>query len=1312
MPLQTGPCSWAVKELLVGGSGAGRVFSTGGQLFFSDAITLPVSLNALSGGVVGSNTLQDSYDNVGGGGPAGAGRFILADNGAVQITKSSVDANNAFEAIVSAGTGAAISATGFEEFSVPFAVPAVAPAGQARWYTDGVNLLLSVNGGAYAAIGTGTGGGSLGDGYNTATTGVALSGLGRTILANAGAVHIDKTSVDANNAFEVLVAGGTGLAAQFSGASVSCPDAFFPACERFGLFALTLAAQCSAFGTGAAANGTESTAIGRSASATTFCTAIGANADAGIAIESTAVGRLAQAWGANSVALGNNAAATGANATALGKGSGCTFADCVAVGHIAGGGAIRCVAVGALASTSFSGDTSVGYQALASGGDCVAVGRQANAINPRSVAIGGGAVGSGIDCISIGMATGVGGNGSSAVGRGSTDGGEQDACILGSFNTITAAATRPICIGTGITFTAAAIMTVAIGNNGLLPGGGNCVAIGSPVTISGIVTNSVAIGRGASIGGSSSVAIGDTAGVGLGGGCVSIGAGTNANQLSTVVGAGATGGGGPNANCCAFGNGATVTGNAAIAIGSPSSALSNNSTAIGDSAIVNAGTPNSIAIGSGATVAAAIIGGVIAIGFATVGGAPGATAVGNSANASGLNSVSLGIGAVTTGLNGVALGANASDGGFANSVALGQGATCTAANQFVCGSGSSFANVVRFLGNTAANLGSVFEFTDGSLQPVSAVTECRLRYFNGTGLQVSYSGAAYVTLATGGAATLQSAYVGGNTIDITAGARPVTITNAGGFLSSLLSVTGSAAVVTTVVSFSGSGGSPGFTLGVSSTGATGSAVHFQTTGAVNPDPVVLATAAGAAATGVIFRGRSIGGSTACAILEGTNGATAAVSAAGEFRLRYNSVTPTLEVSYNGAAYVTLGGGGGSLNASYLLGNTIAISAGARAVAISNAGAFASSLLTLTQNAGVATTTMTISGGTGRALDVTGGTGISTTTGITSPGAGASSEKFGQGSLAAGASSVAVGNGCSCVGVQGVNIGATSTMSGTNAVAVGFATTLTAGATSSVGVGFGATITTADCVGIGNGASVSGANSTAIGSGVVVGQAGSIALGRAATTTLAGQCVIGGSGFGITLLVVGNGVANAAPAGFTLKSTAGTGAVNGSTLTISPGDAGAIGNRSGACIIATRTAGGALGAFQNQIVATGGVGGFGRLALGRNVASETLGSGVEVQGTSFGVSTVITTAANPYVVTDDDFCILYGTVGGAITLLSPVGRTGRIVMIRHNAGAGNVTITPAAGLIDGAATLVLTSVAANDSAILVSDGANWWQLAHS
>lgn len=80
----------------------------------------------------------------------------------------------------------------------------------------------------------------------------------------------------------------------------------------------------------------------------------------------------------------------------------------------------------------------------------------------------------------------------------------------------------------------------------------------------------------------------------------------------------------------------------------------------------------------------------------------------------------------------------------------------------------------------------------------------------------------------------------------------------------------------------------------------------------------------------------------------------------------------------------------------------------------------------------------------------------------------------------------------------------------------------------------------------------------------------------------------------------------------------------------------------------------------------------------------------------------------YTMQDGDSVLMVSAAGGAraITLLAPAAALGKLIAVRKTeGGANNVTLTPATGLINGAATLVLTAAA--PGAVLASDGTNYF-----
>lgn len=89
-------------------------------------------------------------------------------------------------------------------------------------------------------------------------------------------------------------------------------------------------------------------------------------------------------------------------------------------------------------------------------------------------------------------------------------------------------------------------------------------------------------------------------------------------------------------------------------------------------------------------------------------------------------------------------------------------------------------------------------------------------------------------------------------------------------------------------------------------------------------------------------------------------------------------------------------------------------------------------------------------------------------------------------------------------------------------------------------------------------------------------------------------------------------------------------------------------------------------------------------------------------------TTVTTAVT-YTATLNDYNILVNGATGAVAITLPsavrVG-SGRILRVYKDAAAQTITITPAAGLIDGAANTTLATGAAHAKAF-ISDGANYF-----
>ena len=177
-------------------------------------------------------------------------------------------------------------------------------------------------------------------------------------------------------------------------------------------------------------------------------------------------------------------------------------------------------------------------------------------------------------------------------------------------------------------------------------------------------------------------------------------------------------------------------------------------------------------------------------------------------------------------------------------------------------------------------------------------------------------------------------------------------------------------------------------------------------------------------------------------------------------------------------------------------------------------------------------------GSGSALTVVSGT-------ISSPGAGANSERFGSGSTADGARGTVVGSGANDdVGGDGTVVGYLAATSAAGGTAVG-SQAIAGNSATAVGQDASASAIAATAIGQGTTASATGASAFGIGS--TAGFASSIALGRSVSTTADNQLVTGSGSGEITDFVIGNGVTSGTPtATVTIRTTGGTGAGDAGT----------------------------------------------------------------------------------------------------------------------------------------------------------------------
>lgn len=92
-------------------------------------------------------------------------------------------------------------------------------------------------------------------------------------------------------------------------------------------------------------------------------------------------------------------------------------------------------------------------------------------------------------------------------------------------------------------------------------------------------------------------------------------------------------------------------------------------------------------------------------------------------------------------------------------------------------------------------------------------------------------------------------------------------------------------------------------------------------------------------------------------------------------------------------------------------------------------------------------------------------------------------------------------------------------------------------------------------------------------------------------------------------------------------------------------------------------------------------------------------------------TTRTSAATTNVLTNNDYNLLLTSLTGATAVTLPSGalvQPGRIYTVYKDASAQTVTITPAAGLVDGGANTTLATGAAHAKSF-VTDGTNWFTL---
>lgn len=343
----------------------------------------------------------------------------------------------------------------------------------------------------------------------------------------------------------------------------------------------------------AAANGTNSVAIGPSAQAGDKSTDATTSTTITGGTSSTAIGDSAKANGDKSVALGygsevlntteqsGKTTATISGSTAIGNGAKVNGAtDAAAVGTSAqvnetatGGIAFGKNAVtGEDKGTVTVGDVTANVAAVG-GENSVALGTSAKASGNTALALGKGAQVNNYTTQSGTTVTKTVNSGSTAIGNGATVTGANDAVALGSGASITGTGTNAddsMAIGKSATV-ATAKDAMALGTSASVASGAdNAIAIGN--TAKANTSNTTAIGYNASATGAGAVAIGENTSTSTEGG-ISIGSGTSVSGRSIAIGYATDNAGNAvktesnNTDAVAIGNGAQANANDSISIG-------------------------------------------------------------------------------------------------------------------------------------------------------------------------------------------------------------------------------------------------------------------------------------------------------------------------------------------------------------------------------------------------------------------------------------------------------------------------------------------------------------------------------------------------------------------------------------------------------------------------------------------------------------------------------------------------------------------------------------------------------------------------
>lgn len=571
-----------------------------------------------------------------------------------------------------------------------------------------------------------------------------------------------------------------------------------------------------------------------------------------------------------------------------------------------------------------------------------------------------------------------------------------------------------------------------------------------------------------------------------------------------------------------------------------------NSEAFGQGATVNAA--NAVAIGYNATS------GGTAIGASSTASAQ-AVAVGAGASAP-AGGTALGASTSVAGTYGVAIGVGASA-GFDYSIALGAGMVTTAVSQLVVGPTSVY------IGGVAAPTP-----TNVSIQGATATAN------NGTGAAVTLkSGDATTgtcgTACNGGALTIQGGAASGPSgtrnggavyIDGGAGATSNgtinigTVTNSDiviGKTTGTNSLTLQAGSSVTLLSNNASGS-------ITARSATNTATAFRVQDSASAPLFTVDTTARSGSGGNLIKiGDSTGtdGATTVLQLDATSADLTSNLSALNGGLFYNSNTNKISLIENGVVKIIcnttdLGCGTGTvtLQTAYANSSNPEISLGTAATAgitiLDNATPIAGNLLEVQNNGGGTTylglTTAALTLGSNVDIIMQGATAY-----ISNPQTQAGSEVFGLNAVSGSTGQTVIGNGANAgTSADNIAIGNSADVAGSGAsIAIG--TNADVRNNQSVGIGHGVqTSLGGRSTAIGYNSSANGTGATAFGYLANASNARSIALGYGATTTADNQFVIGsdqdGTQGNITHVVVGSGVTDDDPAGFTLQGTSGSG----------------------------------------------------------------------------------------------------------------------------------------------------------------------------